>query len=155
MLGSATLSWTVVTGSSTELLGKKGDHPALTLADLKVGDLMNFEGALASGTSLTVNAKVVRDLSSAAQAPVSAERDIFQGTLQSLASTTAPTSLKLATGNKTYTVNVAANTTILKSNFTATTLAAFQTGDTVRIYGSVNAADSSVIDALIVRDASR
>lgn len=151
---SATLTWTVVTASSTEVLGRNGNdkRDALVLASVKVGDTINFQGTLSAGTGLTVNARVLRNLS--VVKPV-VQRDIFQGRLESIASTTLPTTLGLKVGNTLYTVVVPLGTPVLKSNFTATTLSTLQVGDIVRIFGSLEAANDTSIDALIVRDASR
>ena len=154
---STTLTWTVLTASSTEVLGKNGDDKrnALTLADIKVGDTVNFQGTLSAGTGLTVTARVLRDLSVVKPVKPVLQKDIFQGKLESVASTTLPTTLGLKVGSTLYTVAVPLGPPILKSNFPAPTLATLQVGDIVRVYGSVSASNNTTIDALIVRDASR
>lgn len=155
---STTLTWTVVTASSTEVLGRNGNdkRDALVLASVKVGDTINFQGTLSAGTGLTVAARVLRNLSVVKPVvqPV-VQRDIFQGRLESIASTTLPTTLGLKVGNTLYTVVVPLGTPVLKSNFTATTLSTLQVGDIVRVFGSASTTNNTTIDALIVRDASR
>jgi len=158
--GSTVLSWTIVTSSSTQLVNnnKKSDdnRGLMTLADIKVGDTVNFQGSLATGNAgLTVNARVVRDQSITTSRVVSVQKDIFQGTLQSIASTTAPTSLTMKSGQTLFTVTIPASATVLKSNFSATTLSTFQIGDTVRVYGSIETTHPTTINALVVRDATR
>lgn len=158
--GSTTLNWTVNANSSTEILGNSSGkgNGRIALADIKVGDLVNWSGMLdSSAAALTVNAQVLRDVSTKNRpAPTTPTvQDTFQGTMQSLASTTAPTTLTLQSGNQTFTVNIPTSAVILKNNFTATTLANFQVGDIVRVFGSLSTATSSVIDALVVRNATR
>lgn len=152
--GGTTLTWTVLADSSAEVIGKNGNdkRDAISLADIKVGDKVNFQGVLTAGTGLTVDARVIRVLSIVRPSP---QKDIFQGTLHSITATTLPASLTLKSGSKLYTVVVPANTPVLKSNFTTTTLATFVIGDTVRVYGSVDANSATTLNALIVRDASR
>lgn len=150
--GSTTLSWNVVTNSSTQFNGKNGN---VSLSDVKLGDSVNFNGKLdSSASALTVTATNVRDISVAKEIKVLL-KDIFQGTLQSFAATTSPTSFTMKSGDKTLSVNVSASTQILNRNFGVTTLGTFQSGDTVRVYGSLQDATSSTINALIVRDATR
>lgn len=158
--GSTTLTWTINTNASTQINDKDGKskkgndkkYSTLTISDVKVGDRIDFNGDLnTTSTGLVVLAKVIHDRT---MVNTSVKvKDIFQGTLQSLASSTLPTTLSLKVGGTTYTVNIPVGTPIIKSNFTATTLSTFQVGDIVRVYGSLNA--SSTIDALIVRNASR
>lgn len=61
--GGATLTWTVLATSSVHFIDKNGEseHGVVTVADIKVGDVINFQGSLAGGTGLTVNARIVRD----------------------------------------------------------------------------------------------
>lgn len=153
--GQTTLSWTILVGSSTELVAKKGGK--ISLSDVKVGDIVNFQGKLdPNASSLTVQAKVFRDVSfMRAEKEDKTLKDIFQGTLQSLSATTSPTTLQVKIGDKTFTINVTSSTLVLNKNFAPTSLASFLIGDTIRIYGSVSAATSTTLNALIVRDATR
>lgn len=80
----------------------------------------------------------------------------FEGTLKSLSATTSlPTTLVLSVGNTDFTVNVPAGISIIGKNWLALPLSSFVVGDKVRVYGAVEAANTSIIDASIVRDASR
>jgi molybdopterin-binding protein len=149
--GGNTLTWTVTTGSSTEFLFKGGKDA--TPATVTVGDSINFNGAL-NGNGLTVAAKTVRDNSKEKQAIL--EKHTFEGKLNSAVGTTSlPTSFALTIGNSNFTVNVPVNTPILSKNWASVNLGSFQAGDTVRVYGSAEASNTSVIDAVVVRDATR
>lgn len=60
MVGSTTLVWTVNVGSSTQVIASTTN----SLASVAVGDTISFSGALRAGaTTLTVDAKVVKDAS--------------------------------------------------------------------------------------------
>lgn len=157
--GSAVLTWSVTISSSTQITdkeGRRGDqkHRAVRISDINVGDIVDWNGQLdTTSTSLSVIARVVNDRS-AVVVPALNVRDVFQGTLQSVVSTTTlPTTLSLKVGGTLYTVTIPVGTPVINGVFAPITLATFQAGDTVRIYGSSNTA--STIDALIVRNASR
>ncbi|HYF10303.1 MAG TPA: DUF5666 domain-containing protein [Candidatus Paceibacterota bacterium] len=150
--GNISLTWTVLTDSSTKFV-TKGDKNS-TLSGIKVGDSVSFSGKLAStGTAFSVNAKVIKNWS--LSAPVAPVRHVFEGKLQSVATTTLPSSLSLMIGSKVYMVLVPANTPILNALWGTTTLSRFSAGDTVRVFGSLQAGSDSVIDAFVVRNASQ
>jgi hypothetical protein len=120
---------------------------------LAVGDIVNLNGMLGSSGGLTLSAKVIRDLS---KEKVMIEKHTFEGKLQAAIGTTSlPTSFGLVSGNTTYTVNVPVGTPILAKNWASTNLGTFQANDTVRVYGSLNGSSTSMIDAVVVRDATR
>jgi hypothetical protein len=125
----------------------------MAFSQIAVGDIVNFNGALdTSASSLTVNANVIRDVS---KEKVSLEKHVFEGTLQSLAGTSFPTTLSLLIGGANYTVNLPSNTLVLGKNWGALALSSFVVGDTVRVFGSLQTSTSTTINALVVRNASR
>jgi hypothetical protein len=155
--GAATITWTITVGGNTQFVPRgKG---VFSVTDIALGDLISFNGMLmTTGPSLTVAADVLKDWSiqktTPQPAPVPGVQDIFQGSLQSIVSTTTlPTTLTLHIGSVDYTVNVSASTQVLAANWSATTLAAFQTGDTVRVFGTLSS--TTTVQGLVVRDASR
>jgi hypothetical protein len=76
----------------------------------------------------------------------------FEGTLGALAGNTAPTTFTYTVGSTAFTVNVAANTTLLSNSWNPIQLSQMQGNDKVRIYGAVEANNTSTIDAYVVRD---
>jgi hypothetical protein len=80
----------------------------------------------------------------------------FEGTLKSVnSSLTLPTSIVLTVGKSDFTVNIPAGISVLNKNWLTTPLATYVVGDNVRVYGAVEPTNTSVIDASVVRDASR
>ncbi|OHA17985.1 MAG: hypothetical protein A2664_01400 [Candidatus Taylorbacteria bacterium RIFCSPHIGHO2_01_FULL_46_22b] len=149
--GGTTMSFTVKTDSNTRITQKNGNK--ITLADVAVGDVVNIAGTLDASAAFTINAKTLRDVTREKSIPLT--NDIFQGTLQSISSTTTlPTTFSLLLGGITRTVTVASSTVVLKSNWTLTTLGQFVIGDIIRVFGSVQS-NGTTIDALVVRNATR
>lgn len=144
--GATSLAWIIQTDASLKVRGK-GQGP-IRIADIGVGDRIDFDGMLVSaGGSLTVKASAVTDRSLEERLPA---KTTFEGTLKAIASTTAPTTLTVLIDGTSRTVNVAADTSILGRLWAKTTLSRFALGDTIRIYGAMNA--SSTIDATVIRD---
>lgn len=80
----------------------------------------------------------------------------FEGTLKTLSGTTTlPTTMVITVDTKDFTVNIPAGISILGKNWLTMPLASFVVGDKVRVYGAVQASNTSVIDASVVRNASR
>lgn len=79
-------------------------------------------------------------------------RTNIDGKIKSLPGVTAPTSMVITSGDKDYTVNIATDTSILKSSWLKVALSALKVGDKVKVYGVVNS--NMTIDATIVRDAN-
>lgn len=80
----------------------------------------------------------------------------FEGTLKSMSATTSlPTTLVMTVGSADFTVNIPLGISVIGKNWLALPLSAFVVGDKVRVYGAVQPANTSVIDASIVRDAIR
>jgi hypothetical protein len=154
--GSANLSFSVKVSSSTSIKGTNGKNN-MPISDVAVGDTINFSGSLNTGLSgLVVNATQVKNLTrSSTSNPTKPASHVFEGKLQSLASTTLPATLTMLVNSATYTVHVPTNALVLAKNWTATTLSSFVVGDTIRIFGSLQTSTSTVIDALVVRNATR
>lgn len=145
---STTMNWTVNTNTDTNFIHRFGGNGSI--ADIAVGHIISFDGTIVSGTGLTVQAKTIKDWSTQKPEPV---RSTVQGTLKSIASSTVPTTFVLTVGSTDFTVNVSATTSILNNAWLATSLSNFQVGHTVRVYGAINTA-SSTINATVVRNTS-
>lgn len=153
--GSATLTFSIKVSSSTSIKDSKGKNN-MSISTIAVGDTINFTGLLNTSVSgFTVNATSVRDMTRATVPAPKPQTHVFEGRLQSLASTTLPATLTLLVDAVNYTVNVPTNALVLAKNWTSTTLSSFVIGDTVRVFGSLQTSTSTVIDALVVRNASR
>jgi hypothetical protein len=149
-LGSAILTWTITTSGTTQFMNKKSQ--TITLADIVVGDEINLNGTMASGSSLAVNATVVRDVTKVQNTPVTSVRDTFQGSLVTLAGTSTPTTMTLNIGGTNYTVNIPSTAIVLSNAWLPVSLSTFVNGDTVRIFGTMS---STTINAFVVRNATR
>lgn len=146
--GASTLSWAVTTDSSTTFVTSRGSSSSL--GTISVGDTVSFAGAL-TGTGLSVKANVVKDWTLGAN-----ERSI-SGTVQSVNSTS--TSLVLGNGNgkdngndkdnKTRATIQFTGSTIIVLNSATTTFASIQTGDKVKVTGTMNT-DGTVLTATSV-----
>ena len=80
----------------------------------------------------------------------------FEGMLKSASSTTTlPTTFVLTVGATDFTVNVPVGISVIGKNWLALPLSSYVIGDKVRVYGAVEPTNTSVIDASVVRDASR
>lgn len=153
--GSATVSFNVKVSSSTSIKGQNGKNN-MPLSQIAIGDIINFSGSLNTGTSgLTVNATQIKDLTRASAGNPKPASHVFEGTLQSVSSSTLPATLSLMIDSVVYTVQVPASALVLAKNWTATNLGVFQNGDKVRVFGSLQNSTSTVIDALVVRNATR
>ncbi len=139
---------TVNTSASTTF--KQGDV-SVTFAALAAGQTISKASGVwdtvantlaASDVKIYVNNKLM-------------EKRIFEGTMNTVPGATAPTTFSFTSGGTAYTVNVAANTSLLSKEWNPLQLSGFQANDSVRIYGAVEASSTSVIDAYIVRNASR
>ncbi|MCE9643631.1 hypothetical protein K8Q93_00040 [Candidatus Parcubacteria bacterium] len=149
-LGNTSMTWTVLTDSTTHFVTKGDKNTALS--GLKVGDSVSFSGKLATA-AFSVNAKVVKDWSVTTTTPA-LERHVFEGKLTALSTTTLPTSLTFSAGSKIYTALVPQGTEILNALWATTTLNRFSAGDTIRVFGTLQSGSTSVIDTLIIRNAS-
>lgn len=153
--GSANLAFTVKVSSSTSIKDAKGKNN-MPIGNIAVGDIINFSGSLNTGvSSLTVDASQIRDLTRTSVQNPKPQTHVFEGRLQSLASTTLPATFSLMINSVVHTVQVPTNALVLAKNWTSTTLSSFVVGDTVRVFGSLQTSTSTVIDALVVRNASR
>lgn len=153
-LGTTTLSWTVTTTGTTKFEAKNGS--SIALASIAVGDTITVKGALVSGSSLTLTATLVRDITKVPTPPPAATnaQQIFEGTLSVLPGTSLPTTLTLSIGSTAQAVNLSTSTTVLNTAWAPVTLALFQTGDRVRVFGYVPTG-STTVTALVVRNVTR
>lgn len=146
--GSSTILWNVATDSETKFIERSSGKSAI--ADIKVGDTISFQGKLDTSIAapLTVRASAVKNWSREAAA-----KTTLQGTAKTaLASTTLPSSFVLSSGNTDYRVNITSGTSILDVFWLNTPVTSIKAGDTVRVYGAVNA--DATVDATVVRDVS-
>ncbi len=135
-----------VTASTTITKGNQ----AATFADITQGATIAGTSGTWDTVSNTLTASKVRIYVNEALL----NKRVFEGTVQTVGGTAAPATLTVQVGKTTYTVNVAANTTLITSKWNATTLGAMATGNTVRIYGSIDPSNTTTINALVVRDVS-
>jgi hypothetical protein len=150
--GSYSLPWVINILPTTNLVPKVGND--VQLADMKVGDYISFSGALdqSQGTG-TVNAKVVKDFS-LQNVKRLLEKRVFEGTIGTTTGSTTPSTFTYTAGNKSYTVQVAANTTLLSNSWNPISFSQLKSNDKVRVYGALEVADLSKLDAYVVRDTS-
>ncbi len=154
--GSATLTFTIKVSSSTSIKDAHGKNN-MPISQIAVGDTVNFSGPLNTSTSgLTVNATQIKDITRNNTQNPKPQTHVFEGKLQSsIGATSLPTSFSLMIDSVVHTVQVPVNALVLAKNWTATNLGSFVAGDTVRVFGSLQTSTSTVIDALVVRNASR
>lgn len=140
-------SVTVNTDVNTKIT--HGDQ-TVAFSSLVVGDkVVKTEGLYNNNTS-TLQAKTVKLYVD----PILNKRT-FEGKLDSAIGSLPPTTFSFSSEGKTYTVNVPAGISILNKNWLQIPLTSFVQGDTVRIYGQIQASNTSMIDATVVRNASR
>ncbi len=134
--GGTTLSWSVVTDAATRFLGKEGNP--VVFSDIAVGDIVSFAGSWNPGSSLSVRASAVKDLS----------RGVDEVTLSGVITSVSPSGLSIflrRNGSATTTIAVSATTTVTLNGNSASTTALFA-GDAVKIVGVWNS-DRSVLAA--------
>lgn len=123
-----------------------------TFAAIQVGKRITLASGLFNNLTNTLQATKVDIYQNKA---LLAKRT-FEGTLKSLtASATPPTTLVLTVGATDFSVNVPLGISIIGQNWLALPLSSFVVGDKVRVYGAVRPENTTIIDASIVRDASR
>ncbi len=141
----ASVSWNINTDTSTKFIELKNGQSSVS--DVKVGDLVSFNGNLMAGSTFTVQAKQVKNWSVMPKVKTTVE-----GKIESIAGTTVPTTFVIKSGDKSYTVKVSATTSVVNEKWLAAALTAFQVGNQVRVHGMVNA--DNTIDATVVRNVS-
>ncbi len=132
---------TVVTNASTKF--KKGNAVG-TFADVLVGGKVMARGVY-NNQLLQLAAEEVRVKVPETQSVAK------EGTIKSIASTTAPTSMVVTIGGIDYTVNVATTTSVLNNSWVAVALSTYQVGNSVVVHGPVN---GTTIDATVLRNKS-
>lgn len=138
---------TVNTDANTKIT--RGDT-TVAFSALVVGDKISKTEGLYNNTANTLAAKSIRLYND----PLLAKRT-FEGKLTSVVGALPPTTFTFESESKTYTVNVPAGISILSKNWLQIPLTSFMQGDTVRVYGQVQASNTALIDATVVRNASR
>lgn len=138
---------TVNTDANTKIT--RGDTP-VAFSALIVGDKITKTEGLYNNTSNTLAAKSIRLYND----PLLSKRT-FEGTITSAVSTTTPATFTFVSEGKTYTVNVPAGISILNKNWMQIPLSTFQTNDSIRVYGMIQASNTSMIDATVVRNTTR
>ena len=146
---SSSMNWQVTTDGSTRFMNHFGSENSNKISSVTVGDFISFTGSIATGTNgnFTVTGSIIKDWSS--QTPVNVKTTV-EGKVKAVAVGGVPTSFTLTVGQKDYTVRVATDTSLLNTQWLRASLANISAGDTVRVYGMVNA--DMTIDATVVRD---
>lgn len=123
-----------------------------TFASIAVGQTISSTSGLWNNLTDTLQAATVR-IYMPNQGLLN--KRTFVGTLGSLPGATAPTTFSFtADASTTYTVNVAANTSLLSNSWNPITLSQMSVNDTIRIYGAIEPTNTSTMDAYVVRDTS-
>lgn len=138
---------TVQANSSTQI--KLGDATS-AFSGIQVGMRVTEVKGLYDNTTKILVAEKIRIASSNALL----QKRTFEGTLKSIAGTAAPTTMVVTINGVDYTVNIAADTSILNNNWLRAALSGFAAGNKVRIYGAVQAQNQTTIDATVVRNTS-
>ncbi len=134
---------TVLTANAVVTKGTRG----ITAADIFVGDKITTATGVydPSTDTLTANKVVVYiDMNRF-------KEQNFQGTLVEAPDAAAGT-LRLRIKDATYTVQIAKEAKVLDKKSRTASLARFIAGDTVRVYGALQEADTSLIKASVVRN---
>lgn len=126
-IGPASLTWNVVTDSSTKFLSRAGDAASTTIA---VGDIVSFSGIVASTAPLTVKADAVKDWSSLES------RTNFSGQVKSI---DAPNNRFVFTTKNDGDVIAQLTATTSMANGLNAFFSALSIGDMVRVHGVFNA----------------
>ena len=131
---------------------------------VKQGGATTTFAALLAGQKITKAAGVWNNLTNSMQSEkvdiyqnnALLNRRTFEGTLKSVSATTSlPTTFVMTVGTTDFTVNVPLGISVLNMNWLTTPISTFVVGDKIRVYGAVQPTNTSVIDASVVRDASR
>jgi len=143
VLGSATVTWTILTDSATSFYDARGKTGGL--AGIAVGDTVSFAGAIEGGNMTNVRATVVKDWS-----PVMSEKTL-KGTLSSL--NTGNLTFVLSTkshkdSSKNVTVQLS-STTAITLNGTTSALANLAVNDGIKVTGTLSS-DGMTLAALKV-----
>lgn len=136
---------TVKVATTTEI---KKDSTSGTFADIIAGLRVTATG-LYNNVNSTLEATHVKVKTAN---PVQTQATTIEGTLVSLAGTTAPTTFTMQSRGTTYTVSVATTTSVLNRNWLSATLSQFVVGNTVRVYGVIN--PDATVQATVVRNTS-
>ncbi len=150
--------WTVNVPSSAEVLPS-----GTALTSFQQGDFVGVVGSINSSADFTVDATIVRDWTARAalnqqihtnvqqaRTIMSNRPRVTQGTLSNLDATAETFTLTTAAGTA-YSVTLNSGAETIGRNWATIALTQANTGDTVRVYGTVS---SSTIAASVFRDVS-
>jgi hypothetical protein len=126
----------------------KKDNTTGVFADIVTGLKVTATGLYNNLTSV-LDASTVKVRTNT---PTPESRTTVEGSLSSIAGTTAPTTFVVNSHGVDYTVSVATTTSVLNKNWLTATLSQFVVGNTVRVYGVVHA--DHTIDATVIRNTS-
>jgi Domain of unknown function (DUF5666) len=151
-LGAAVLTVTVNTDAATQFNSKNGK--TITITDITIGDIVTVRGALQSGTSLSLKATMIRDISKAITPAVVNTQQVFEGTLSAAPGASLPASFTMTIGSTPQVVTISPTTSLFNKDWAPVAIATFQVGDVVRVFGYIPAGTTTVT-GLVLRNATR
>lgn len=151
-LGTVNLTVTANIDPNTKVESKNGKP--LPITDVAVGDMVTLKGMMTSGNSLTFTATLVRDVSKSLTPAVTDSRQVFEGKISVLPGATLPTTLTITIGSTPQVINITNTTTLLNAAWAPVSLATFQLGDSVRVFGFIPTG-STTVNGLVVRNVTR
>ena len=150
--------WTVNVPSTAKVLPS-----GATLSSFQTGDFVGVQGTVDSSSNWTVNATLIRDWTARAalnqqiktnieqaHTTMSSGPRVTQGTISNLDATAQTFTLTTSAGTA-YTVTLGSGAEIIGKNWATIALSQVNSGDTVRVYGTVS---GSSITASVFRDVS-
>ncbi|MDE2079594.1 MAG: hypothetical protein KGI73_04395 [Patescibacteria group bacterium] len=148
--------WTVNVPASAAVLPS-----GTALSSFQAGDFVGVQGTVNSSANWTVDATLIRDWTvraalrqqiktnvQQAHTTMSSGPRVTQGTLSNLEATAQTFTLTTSAGTA-YTVTLGSGAELIGKNWATITLSQVNTGDTVRVYGTVS---GSAITASVFRD---
>ena len=148
--------WTVNVSASAQVMPQ-----GVALSSFQVGDFVGVQGTVNQSSSWTVDASLVRDWTAraalsqeiktnvqAAHATMSGAAHVTEGTLSGLDATTQTFTLTTPAGTA-YTVTLSSGAEIIGKNWATIKLAQANSGDMVRVFGTVS---GTVITGSVFRD---
>jgi hypothetical protein len=154
-LGATTLTWTIITDGTTQLQSKNGS--GIVITDIVAGDTITVKGAFQTGSTLSVKATMVRDITkvpSVVTTPVGSAQQTYEGVLTQIPGSAAPTSLVMTVGGVAQTVTISSTTVVLNNAWAPVALNTFVANDTVRVYGYIPSGVTT-ITGIVLRNVSR
>ncbi len=143
--GNSTLNFIVKVDEDTKLNGKVDSQNSFDASDLEAGDKVSFAGRITSSTSSSVSVDADHLVSREFVGNAS-NQTTLRGEIQSI--NDANNTMTVKVGNRTVTVNTTSSTTFTLDG-SASTFAALDEGDEVRISGDFSSS-ASVVSATSV-----